>query len=158
MDERDLEILRVLSQDARIPWRRLAHLLGVSEATVYLRVRRLMEEGVIRGFTAVIDYERLGLGTVAFVLVRSEAPALREVRERLRNLDYAIEAYEISGDFNFLVKVAAPSNGDLATVIDRLSATPGIREVRVLVVVRKLKDGASVIDSIKAWWDQLRRR
>ncbi len=158
MDERDLEILRLLSEDARIPWRRLAQLLGVSEATVYLRVRRLMEEGVIRGFTVNIDYERLGLGTVAFVLVRSDAPALGEVRQYLRGLDYTIEAYEISGDFNFLVKVAAPSHGDLARVVDGLSAAPGVREIRVLVVLRKLKDGTSIIDAIKAWWDRLRRR
>jgi len=156
LDERDLEILRILSDDARVPWRRLAHMLGVSEATVYLRVKRLIEERVIRGFTVDVDVEKVGLRVSAFVLVRVEASGLRQFRSFLANFPYVVEAYEISGDFQFLAKIIAPSQQDLAWVIDSLAEAPGAKDVKVLIVLRKLKDGVGVVESLKIWWDRLK--
>lgn len=151
IDEKDIEILRLLSEDARIPWRRLARMLNVSEATVYLRVKKLISEGVIKGFKVVIDPEKMGLHTSAYILLSVEAPRLREARETLKKSQHVYEAYEISGDYQFIVKTYAPDQDGLVNVIDEISSIPGVRDLKVLMVLKKIKDDESLIEALARW-------
>jgi Lrp/AsnC family transcriptional regulator for asnA, asnC and gidA len=67
LDRRDLEILKILQEDGRAPYSDLARRLGISEVAVYSRIKRLVRDGVIKGFTAVLDESRLGLGIGALI-------------------------------------------------------------------------------------------
>ncbi len=151
LDDKDIAILEMLESDARIPWRRLARELGVSEATVYLRVKKLMENGVLRGFSARIDPARLGLSAIVFALVRAEAKSVPRVRSALSRLRYVAEAYEVSGNYHFLVKITAPDLSEASKVIDELMALEGVVEVSTFTVLRVARTQESVIRDYVEW-------
>ncbi len=151
LDKKDIEILKLLFEDARIPWRRLARMLNVSEATVYLRVKKLVNEGVIKGFRVEVNPEKMGLHTSAYILLSVEAPRLKDAREYLKNSQHVYEAYEISGDYQFIIKTYAPDQDGLMNVIDEVSSIPGVRDIKVLIILKKIKDGASIVDAVARW-------
>ncbi|MCE4601490.1 MAG: Lrp/AsnC family transcriptional regulator [Desulfurococcales archaeon] len=151
LDEKDLALLRLLERDSRIAWRRIARELNVSEATVYLRVRKLIDEGILRGFTIDVDVERLGLTATIFALVRVEARKIQRVRKSLQELRYVSEVYEITGQHHFLVKILAPSYAEAASVIDELMSLNGVVEVSTFTALRKLRNGSRVISDFIKW-------
>jgi Lrp/AsnC family transcriptional regulator for asnA, asnC and gidA len=151
IDERDLRILELLEDNARMPWRRLAKMLGVSEATVYLRIRRLESLGILRGFTARIDPSRLGLRSVMFVFLKVEPGRLEEVREEIKKLPYVVEAYEVSGDYQVLAKIAAPTQREAAYALEALAGIEGVRDYTSIVSLETIREDARYTRIYKFW-------
>ena len=151
LDERDLEILRILERDARTPWSRIAKELGVSESTVYLRVRRLMDEGVLEGFTVKINKRKLGLGTTLFLLIRVEAPKIKELRAALPRVKYLSEAHEVTGEYHFLIKITAPSREEASRSMDEIASLPGVQDLRILYSIREVKRDSDTISNLLEW-------
>ncbi|WP_460123890.1 Lrp/AsnC family transcriptional regulator [Stetteria hydrogenophila] len=153
LDEKDVEILKILFEDARIPWRRLARMMNVSETTVYLRVKNLIEKGVIKGFRVEVSPEKMGLNVSAYILLSIEAPYLKEAREQLKRSIGVYEAFEISGDYQFIVKAYAPDQEKLMRIVDEMSTMPGVKDIKVMMVLRKVKDGSGIIDLALKWME-----
>jgi len=151
IDERDLRILELLEDNARMPWRRLAKILGVSEATVYLRIRRLESLGILRGFTARIDPSRLGLRSVMFVFLKIEPGRLDEVRGEIEKLPYVVEAYEVSGDYQVLAKIAAPTQREAAYALETLAGIRGVRDYTSIVSLETVREDARYTRVFKFW-------
>ncbi len=149
VDERDVEILEVLESDARIPWRQLAKKLGVSEATIYLRVKRLEGSGVIRGYTVLVDLEKLGVTARALVRLKSKPGYSESIAKLVAEDPHVLEAYEVTGTHNIVVLVAASSLEELALVINYISSKPGVADVETLFVLKVIKDRESVIRMLK---------
>ncbi|MCE4611249.1 MAG: Lrp/AsnC family transcriptional regulator [Desulfurococcales archaeon] len=145
VDERDLEILEVLEADARIPWRQLAQKLGVSEATVYLRVRKLQELGVIKGYTVKLDMDRLGIKARAIVRIKTVPGMAGRVVESLLDRPQVIEAYEVTGSHNLIAFLAAPSLEEAAKAIDEISSLEGVSDVETIFVLRVVKERQGVV-------------
>ncbi len=151
VDERDLELLSILEQDARKPWRRIARQMGVSEATVYLRVKKLEDEGVLRGYTIRVDPKSLGLDAILIILLRVEAKAINTIRDLLPRMRYVAEAYEITGHYHFLAKIMAPTYEEATKVVDELIEADGIVEVTSFTVMRTLKGPGSIVRDYMEW-------
>lgn len=151
VDERDLQLIKYLEEDGRRPWSEIAGLMNVSEATVYLRVKRLLDNGVLNGFTARIDPRMLGLTSTAFLLVRARADAIKGVRESLSRLPFVAEAYETTGPYNFLLKVLAPSQDDLSRAVEEVASIPGVLEISSIMTLSELRR-ASSLSSIYEYW------
>lgn len=86
LDRVDRSILRLLQQDGRASIRSVAERVHVSRANAYARIARMMEDGVIRGFTARVDHERAGQGACAYVTLKIVQNSWRTVREQLLDL------------------------------------------------------------------------
>ncbi|MFP3312504.1 MAG: Lrp/AsnC family transcriptional regulator [Acidilobus sp.] len=151
VDERDLQLIKFLEEEGRMPWSEIASKMNVSEATVYLRVKRLLNEGVIRGFTVRTDPSKLGLDATAFLLVRVRADSITKAREMLRGLYFVIEAYETTGPYNFLVKVLAPSQRELSSAIEAIASTPGVVEVSSILALSEVKQTFSISSVYERW-------
>jgi Lrp/AsnC family transcriptional regulator for asnA, asnC and gidA len=151
LDTKDLSILEILESNARIPWRRLASILGVSEATVYLRIRRLEESGILRGFTAIIDPASLGLSTTLFVLLKVKPGSLSGVRERLAEMPFTLEVYEVTGDYQLLVKIVAPSHGEAARALEALASLEGVSDYATIASLQTIKGGTGIVRVYKYW-------
>ncbi len=151
VDERDLQLIKFLEEEGRMPWSEIASKMNVSEATVYLRVKRLLNEGVIRGFTVRTDPSKLGLDATAFLLVRVRADSIAKAREMLRGLYFVIEAYETTGPYNFLVKVLAPSQRELSSAIEAIASTPGVIEVSSILALSEVKQSFSISSVYERW-------
>ena len=135
LDAPDRQILRELIKDARTSIRSLAERVHISRASAYSRVGRLVDEGVITGFSAKIDHERAGLGTSAYVSLTIEQNSWPEVSAHLGRLPYVEHVSRLGADFDVLVLVRAPDNAALRVVVlDRIQAIPSVRSTRTWLV------------------------
>ena len=92
VDALDMKILNIISKDARIPFRNVAELCGVSRAAIHLRVQHLIDMGIISGSSYEIDVRRLGYKTCTFIGIRLERGSMyKEVVERLREIPEVVE-------------------------------------------------------------------
>lgn len=109
LDRIDFEILAALQEDARLSNKELAARVGLAPSTCLVRVRRLVEDGVLRGFHADIDPGALGVGLMAMVSVRLSKHARETVdafRTHVLSLPEVVSVYHLAGSVDFLVHVA----------------------------------------------------
>ncbi|MEU6987461.1 Lrp/AsnC family transcriptional regulator [Streptomyces sp. NPDC046324] len=108
-DATDWRILDALQAQGRASFTELARAVSMSASAVTERVRRLEEAGVITGYTAVIDQERLGLPILAFVRLRYPNGNYKPFHDLLASTPEVLEAHHVTGDDCFVLKVAARS-------------------------------------------------
>ena len=112
LDEKDILILKTLQEDADLTNRQLAARVHLSPTPVYERVRRLKEEGYIKRISAILDVEKLNCSFVAFCYIKMKQHTYENATkfmEAVQHLDEVGECYNISGDFDFLMKVYVSS-------------------------------------------------
>jgi DNA-binding Lrp family transcriptional regulator len=135
LDETDRAIIGALLRDGRISIRALAEQIHISRANAYTRIGRMMTAGVISGFTALLDPQRAGLGTSAYVMLTIEQNAWRTVAQRLTEIPYVERFALVGGDFDVLVLTRTPDNNALREVVlERIQEVPGVRSSRTWLV------------------------
>ena len=146
MDTNDIKTLGLLQDDGRASWTRLGELLGVTGPAAAERVRRLEQRGIIRGFTALIDPESVGLALTAFIAVSLEKPTHRAAfLERVQALPEIQECHHCTGDDDYLLKVRCRGVSDLDRVINtELKAVRGVLRTRTTIVMRTSKDSSAL--------------
>ena len=121
LDRVGQQILNILQEDARIPYSELGRQVALSAPAVIERVRKMEEAGIISGYHARIDANKVGWPIMAFVSL-STRPELYARFIALAEQDAGIlECHHVSGNESFVMKVIAPSLQDLETMIERLS-------------------------------------
>jgi len=136
IDRIDRRILELLRDDGRLPVAALAERAGISRANAYTRLERLRSEGVIRGFAASVDAERLGLGISALVLISGRQPAWRALREQLLHMPEIEYCAFTTGEYDALVLVRVPDVETLRDVIlERLQSSPAVRATQTIFVL-----------------------
>lgn len=111
LDKTDLQMLRVLQADARITVKDLALKVHLSPTPVFERLHRLENEGIIKRYTAVVDAAKLGRGFLVFCSVRLRRMGkdiAHDFVNRVKDIPEVAECYNISGDFDYLLKIYAP--------------------------------------------------
>ncbi|MDH2390682.1 Lrp/AsnC family transcriptional regulator [Streptomyces sp. HNM0663] len=121
-DATDWRILDVLQQDGRVSFAELARAVSMSPSAVTERVRRLEEAGVISGYAAVVDREKLGLPILAYVRLRYPNGNYKPFHDLLAATAEILEAHHVTGDDCFVLKVAARSMSHLEEVSGRIGA------------------------------------
>ncbi|GAA2255545.1 Lrp/AsnC family transcriptional regulator [Streptomyces amakusaensis] len=121
-DATDWRILRALQSDGRAGFAQLARAVSMSASAVTERVRRLEEAGVIAGYTAVVDPERVGLPVLAFVRLRYPNGNYKPFHDLLETTPEILEAHHVTGDDCFVMKVAVRSMRHLEEVTGRIGA------------------------------------
>ena len=137
MDAIDLTILTRLAVDGRASYTDLAEQIGLSAPSTADRVRRLEERGVVRGYTARLDPESLGMGLTAFIFVRLEGAAdPKAFLAALAGLPEIVECHHVAGDDDYLLKVhVAGTRGLESFISEHLKSLPGIARTRSTVVL-----------------------
>ena len=108
LDETDILILRELQDDGHLIIKELSQRVHLSVSPVYERVRRLEREGFIKRYVAVLDPEKLDCGFLAFCYLKMKQHSHEnavQIMERVQNIPEIAECYNISGDFDFLLKI-----------------------------------------------------
>lgn len=118
-DELDRKILNKLLEEGRKSFRQIAEDVGSTPATVINRVDRLTEEGVITGYSADIDYRRLGYQGIAAIEVIVRGDRLDEVAAELRAHNNVVSAYTITGDTDILVLVKFRHREELSEFVQQ---------------------------------------
>ena len=143
LDRYDRIILKTLQANGRASNVELSDKANLSAPQCYRRVRRMESEGIIRGYMAQVDPETIGLGVVAFVSLNIDREQFKHVRaleKAIRQFPEILECYTISGDFDYLLKVASADLKSLSNFLtDRLMQVPGVSGVRSMVCLEEIK-------------------
>ncbi|CAM5480872.1 Lrp/AsnC family transcriptional regulator [Streptomyces sp. URMC 127] len=135
LDEIDRAILRMLQTDGRASIRSVAERVHVSRANAYARINRLIDDGVIRGFSARIDQERAGQSASAYITLKIVQNSWRAVRDKLLELPGAAHVALVSGDFDVLLLVHTKDNRALRElVLTRIQAMDEVLSTRTLLI------------------------
>ncbi len=121
-DATDWRILDALQSNGRAGYAELARAVNMSSSAVTERVRRLEEAGIIGGYTAVVDPEKLGMPVLAFVRLRYPNGNYKPFHDLLASTPEILEAHHVTGDDCFVLKVAARSMRHLEEVAGRVGA------------------------------------
>ncbi|MFI0356124.1 Lrp/AsnC family transcriptional regulator [Actinomadura sp. 9N407] len=127
MEEIDRQIMALLADDGRMSFTDLAKETGLSVSAVHQRVRRLQKRGVIKGFTALLDNEQIGLPLTAFVSIKPIDPsAPDDAPERLAGVA-AIEAcHSVAGEESYILKVRVTSPNELEDLLQQIRAAANV--------------------------------
>jgi Lrp/AsnC family transcriptional regulator, leucine-responsive regulatory protein len=135
VEDIDRKIVSLLAHNGRMSFTELARQAGLSVSAVHQRVRRLEQDGVIRGYIAVFDPEEVGLPLTAFVSIKPfDASAPDDLPQRLEHLS-AIEAcHSVAGDENYILKVRVRSPYALEELLNQIRTLGGV-STRTTVVL-----------------------
>ena len=135
MDAVDLGILDILRADSRTSIREVAERLGISRASAYARVKRLVDTRVIRGFTIDVDPAALGLGLPAYIHVRIKQNTWKSFRKKAWALEEAAHVALVAGDFDCVILVRARDAQHLRElVLERIQALPEVVATQTVLV------------------------
>lgn len=130
LDDKDLAILGILTKDSRRSTKAIASELEMPRATVHERIKRMIEKGVIRGFTVRLDHSKLGKPISAFVLISflpEPTISQRNLAQDIALMEGVQEVHLISGEYDILVKVRGTSMESIGSlVIDRIRMLRGV--------------------------------
>ena len=140
IDDIDKEILRMLQDNARVSFRKIAKKLNVSETTIFMRVRKLLRKKVIKRFTAIVSPEMLGKNITAFVLITADPKKLQTVLEMLSKIDDVYEVYDVTGSYYVIVKVRTEDQKKLTKIIDEIGMIDGVMGTETALVLRSIKE------------------
>lgn len=146
MDKKEEQILQVLQQNGRISNVELARTVELAPSAMLERVKKLEERGLIKGYTALLDPQALGLGLVAFIFVRvddinDEPGEADRTATGLSELSCVLELHHLAGDDCLLVKVRARDTDDLYRILkEEFGKFRGIRTTRTTIVLKTVKE------------------
>lgn len=140
----DVEILRVLQEDARSSYRIIAKKLKISVGTVHSRVTKLEEAKVIKGFSIDIDYSKLGYGITALILLQAKGKHLRDVEAKLSKFSNVCVVYDITGDFDIAIVAKFETTFLMDRFIKEVLAMDFVERAVTSIVLNSLKESFSI--------------
>ena len=139
MDAIDRQIVALLRQDARRSFQSIGQQVSLSAPAVKRRVDRLEAEGVLRGYTALVDPGRFGWGTHAFVALFCEGRmAAAEVKAALEHHPEVEAAYTVAGEASAMVHVRARDTSHLEEALERIRDHEGVTRTQTQIVLSTL--------------------
>lgn len=139
LDEVDIKLLRMLQKDGRITNVELAKRVGLSPPSVLQRVRRLEDNGLIKGFAGLLDPESVGFNLIVIAMVSlalHEEQAIERFRKSVVGFPNVLECLHVSGDFDFMLKIVVTDiHAYEKFVREDLSAIKGIGKIHSCFVL-----------------------
>lgn len=153
IDETDLNILKELIQDSRLSVRELSARVHRSSTPVFERLRRLENEKIIKQYTIVVDEDAIGRGFTVFCnvsLKQISSEIHQEFAEAVAGMSEVVECYNVSGDFDYMLKVQVP---DMKTyrkfVTDKLGRLMVLDSVQSVFAMEEIKRESGSLPLIK---------
>ena len=135
VDKLDLKILQIISVDARVPFKDVAEVCGVSRAAIHQRVQRLTEAGIITGSGYNVNPRAIGYSTCTYVGITLERGSMyKETAAKLLKIPEIVECHFTTGNYTMLVKLYSRDNEHLMDLLNsRIQEIPGVRATETLI-------------------------
>lgn len=148
LDKTDLMILRALQQNARLTTKELAAQVHLSTTPVFERQKRLERMGYIRKYVAVLDADKLNRGFIVFCdvkLRRMNRDIAQDFADRIRDTEQVSECYNISGNFDFMLKIYAPDmKAYQEFILNTLGAIESVGSIESTFVMSEIKNDCGI--------------
>lgn len=145
LDKTDEIILKNLMVDARLSARQLALKLGISTVTVLSRIKKLEKEKIIKGYTALIDHEKLGYNLTAVIEIIAKKNKILDIEVELAKIDNVCGVYDITGNTDTLVIAKFKSRSELSEFVKGLASIQNIENTITHVVLNTTKEDFRLI-------------
>ncbi len=139
LDDLNKHILELLQLDARISFAELSRKLDAAEATVRFRVKRLVDEGVITRFAALLNPAKVGLGVSGAILLKIDPAHLEEACKQLTSFNETLYLFQSTGEYDVVSVILARDMEHLNDLVKKTKMIPGVKDARVSVTTRFLK-------------------
>ncbi len=143
MDNIDRHTFKALQQDGRKKNSELAKETGLAPSTMLDRVKKLEDKGIIKGYRAVMDPEKLGLKAQGFACISLDRHRVKNIElleNEIKKIPNVRACYHIAGRFDYLLHVVTPDVGDLGNLIkDKLANIPGMGKIETFIVYAEVK-------------------
>jgi DNA-binding Lrp family transcriptional regulator len=140
MDETDVKILKTLVSDARLSSRQISKKTSVSIGTVLTRMKKMEKAGIIRGYSAVVDHERLGYMLTALIEITVSKGRLLEMENEIARMPNVCAVYDVTGLTDAFVIAKFKSRENLSAFAKRLLALPYVERSNTHVVLTTIKE------------------
>ena len=139
LDKTDEKILKNLMKNARLSARQLALKLGISTVTAISRVKKLENEKIIKGYSAVIDHEKIGYDITAIIEIIAKKNVL-EIENKLSKIDNVCCVYDITGNTDTIIIAKFKEREELSNFVKSLSSMTNVENTITHVVLNTAKE------------------
>lgn len=140
LDKNDERILKNLLVDARLSARQLGLKLGMSTVTILSRIKKLEKEKIIKGYTAIIDHEKLGYTLTAVIEIIAKKDKIIDIEMDLAKIENVCGVYDITGNTDTLVIAKFKSRNELSEFVKRIASIQNIENTITHVVLNTAKE------------------
>ncbi len=140
LDEIDKKIIKVLQDDARTSLRKISELVKVSLGTVSNRVKRMEANGVIKGYSVILDPDQIGWELNVVIGLRIQKGRLIEIQERIAKDSRVNGVYDVTGDFDSMVIARAKNRKDLDDLSKNVLSIDGVERSITHLVLNTVKE------------------
>lgn len=149
VDEKDLSILRLLQKDAKLSIRDISARINLSPTPTHERIKRMEKLGIIKEYTAIVDRKKVNKGMMVVCMIALNAhnkSIATKFIEQVSKLKEVVEFYNISGEFDFMLKILAPNMDEFHEFfVNQLSEIEGIGQTKSIFVMNSIKESAQIL-------------
>lgn len=144
LDAKDFEILKLLQENAKLTIREIAAKIHLSPTPTHERIKRIEQHGIIKRYAALLDNRKINKSIMVILqisLSEHNKRAAKEFIDKILQFDEVIECYNISGDFDFMLKIVAASMESYhAFSMNKLSEIAGISQIKSSFIMDTIKE------------------
>jgi len=140
IDDLDLKLIKELQYDGRKSFREIAEKLDVAEGTVYNRITKLKEQGIIRNFIVDIDYSRLGYDLTVVIGVKAKGGHLQEIEKKIAQEENITAVYDVTGEYDAIVVAKFPDRDALNKLVKKLNGIEDVDRTYTMLVLNVVKE------------------
>jgi DNA-binding Lrp family transcriptional regulator len=140
LDDKDRLIANSLLANSCLSYRQLAKKAGVSAATAMKRVKRMENEGFIKGYSVLLDYEKAGYDIDALISVVVSKGDLKEMERKISEIPNVIAVFDVTGEFDAILLARFKNRPGLDAFLKRLQAFPFVEKTNTIIILNTVKN------------------
>ncbi|MDO8428615.1 MAG: Lrp/AsnC family transcriptional regulator [Candidatus Diapherotrites archaeon] len=140
LDKTDLLILNELTENSRLSFRALAKKLGLSTNTVLTRIGKMEKQGIIRKYTVLLDYEKLGFELQAIIHLKIAKGKLVQVEEKIAKIPNVQAVYDVTGTIDAILIAKFKNRSGLDSFLKKIQSYDFIEDTETQIILRSLKE------------------
>jgi DNA-binding Lrp family transcriptional regulator len=149
IDRLDFDILKILSEDGRVAFNKIAEELNKSPVTIKKHVLDMEKKGIIEGYGAKINFDKLGYNLIAFIEITVSKGKMFEVEEKIARNPNVFGVYDITGTYDALIMARFKSRIELSTVIKDIHKSPYVERTNTHIILNVIKEGTSLAEVLE---------
>jgi DNA-binding Lrp family transcriptional regulator len=145
LDETDVKILKALTVDARLSSRQIAKQCDISIGTVLSRIRKMENEGIIKGYSTLLDHEKLGYELTVVSEITVSKGRLLEMESEIARFPNVCSVYDVTGELDAIIVAKFKNREELSKFTKRLLALPYVERTNTHVVLTTIKEDFRIV-------------